>query len=569
MRDKIKEAFTTPSGRWNQKRIHAEENKQLRELISSLYPDASIDEAIWLSYYNQNTPHCGHCNVKMVFKSLKDGYGGKYCSNKCGGKASRAQVEKTNLQKYGSTNPFGFGTEKHKETILTKYGVENVFQHEDVKSKIKRTHLEKRGVDSWAKTPTARDAVGERLQNDWISSKRKYTNVVRYGCETPLGNKNIIEKTKCTVASKYGTDNVSKVPHILVAQQQSKSSKYKKNKLESLKGVVSLVSSAEDWLNKNSLLEWKCVGCDENFFSNLDDGKIPTCRKCHPRNKSVQQQEVLDFVRSLGVEAIDENTRSVISPLEIDIWCPREKIGIEFCGLYWHSEIYKTDKQYHKIKADLAEKHNIRIIQIFSDEWENKNEIVKSRISSLFGKAQKIYARKTMLRQIDNATAKKFFDENHIQGYVIAKMHLGLFYGDDLIAAASFGKCRWDRNFNELFRFCSAKNTTVVGGLSKLISAWLETDNTQFLSYCDRRWGDGHGYYASGFIELRRTEPGYFYTDFKNRYSRTIFQKHKLANKLPNYDENLTEVENMNNNKFYRIWDAGNLVMCYNGTSVK
>jgi len=568
MRDKIKAAFTSPSGRWNQKRIKAEENKELRELISSLYPDVDINEAIWLAYTDQKPPHCKYCDRKLQFKSLKDGYGGKYCSNVCGGKATRQQVEQTNLQRYGSKNPYGFGTDKHKEAVLTKYGVENVFQHEGVKAKIKKTHIEKRGVDSWAKTDHAKSIISESLHNANSSAKRKSTNVDRYGCVTPLGSKSVIEKRKRTVISKYGVDNVSKDANVLSLQQYTKSVKHKQNKLKSLAGIVDLVSDIAEWSNKNSVLQWKCVTCGETFFSNLDDGKTPTCRNCYPRNKSAQQEEVLEFVRSLGIEAIDENTRSIIPPLEIDIWCPKEKIGIEFCGLYWHCEIHKPNKEYHKTKADLAETQGIRIIQIFSDEWDIKNEIVKSRISSLFGKSHRIYARKTELRQIDNITAKKFFTDNHIQGYVIAKMHLGLFYENRLVAAASFGKCRWDRSSNELFRFCNEKNITVVGGLSKLISAWLKIDNTKLLSYCDRRWGDGHGYYASGFYELRRTEPGYYYTDFKTRYSRTLFQKHKLASRLKTFDKTLTEVENMKNNNFYRIWDAGNLVMCYNDTKV-
>ena len=36
-----------------------------------------------------------------------------------------------------------------------------------------------------------------------------------------------------------------------------------------------------------------------------------------------------------------------------------------------------------------------------------------------------------------------------------------------------------------------------------------------------------------------------------------MFMKHKLKDTLKVFDENLTEVENCNNNGFYRVWNCG------------
>lgn len=56
--------------------------------------------------------------------------------------------------------------------------------------------------------------------------------------------------------------------------------------------------------------------------------------------------------------------------------------------------------------------------------------------------------------------------------------------------------------------------------------------------------------------------PNYFY--FKKNsivlLNRLLFQKHKLIKILENYDEKLSEYENMEVNGYNRIFDCGNLV---------
>jgi hypothetical protein len=52
------------------------------------------------------------------------------------------RIEKTNLKKYGAINPLSKGTvsyEKRNKTVKEKYGVDNVFQHTDVKEKIRNS----------------------------------------------------------------------------------------------------------------------------------------------------------------------------------------------------------------------------------------------------------------------------------------------------------------------------------------------------------------------------------------------------------------------------------------------
>jgi hypothetical protein len=54
----------------------------------------------------------------------------------------KSRIEKTNLKKYGAINPLSKGTlsyKKRNKTVKEKYGVDNVFQHTDVKDKIRKS----------------------------------------------------------------------------------------------------------------------------------------------------------------------------------------------------------------------------------------------------------------------------------------------------------------------------------------------------------------------------------------------------------------------------------------------
>lgn len=90
----------------------------------------------------------------------------------------KERIEKTNLKKYGAINPLSKDTisfEKKNKTVKEKYGVDNVFQHPEVKEKIKNS------------------------------------NIDRYGAITHLSKKSILyNKYLKTIFEKYGTDNVAK-----------------------------------------------------------------------------------------------------------------------------------------------------------------------------------------------------------------------------------------------------------------------------------------------------------------------------------------------------------------------
>ena len=171
-----------------------------------------------------------------------------------------------------------------------------------------------------------------------------------------------------------------------------------------------------------------------------------------------------------------------------------------------------------------------RLIRVWEDQVLRDSEIVRSRLNSLIGISTRIHARETRVRKIDQPTLTSFLETNHLNVAVKSKIKYGLYNQDQLVAVGAFSKaCPVTRNgityrSHELIRYCSLLNTTVVGGLSKLLKHFIrEHDPEDIMTYVDREWSDGSGYEKLGFEVVGRTSPQTFYvseTTHKRYYSK-------------------------------------------------
>ena len=134
-----------------------------------------------------------------------------------------------------------------------------------------------------------------------------------------------------------------------------------------------------------------------------------------------------------------------------------------------------------------------------------------------------------------------------------------------MVALMTFGAIRYGKKPGyELLRYATTKNTTVVGGFSKLLKHFTRTHCPErIVSFADRRWSFGNVYETNGFSLAWASAPNYFYfrpEDPHTLKSRVVFQKHKLPSLLESFDPKKTEFENMSDNGWDRVWDCGNLV---------
>lgn len=283
---------------------------------------------------------------------------------------------------------------------------------------------------------------------------------------------------------------------------------------------------------------------------------------------SIAQHEIFKFVSDL-CDGFSHQDTQILSGREIDIINHEMKIGIEYNGLYFHSDKFK-DKKYHISKMKEMENLNYRLIYIWEDWWVRKKEIVKSMLTSILQKnTEKIYARNCEIREISDEESKIFLKKNHIQGGCVSKIRIGLFHNNELVSVMTFGKLRRvlgnvaKDNYWELLRFSSTINTQVVGGASKLFTFFIRQYNPlSVISYANRDWSVGNLYQKLGFQFLGMTEPGYFYAKGKLRFSRSKFTKDKLV-KL-GADKSKTESVIMDEMNYMKVWDTGNLKYIWN-----
>jgi hypothetical protein len=321
--------------------------------------------------------------------------------------------------------------------------------------------------------------------------------------------------------------------------------------------------------NFNEKYPFQCKRCNEVELHSIDSGKGPRCYKCD-KQFSTFQSEIQEFIKSLNPEeVVTFNDRTVIYPKELDIYLPGKKLAIECDSLCFHSERFGLkNKLYHLNKTKHCVLNGIRLIHIWDSEWRLKKEIIKSILGSfLNAKIEKIHARECEVRELKKSECSEFLSKNHLQGNDHSSIKLGLFFKNELVSVMTFCKSRFNKNVEwELSRYCNKLDTRVSGGASKLFSHFLRSHSpSSIISYSDRRFFDGEVYATLGFSFVDNTEPSYHYIidNYVTTTNRLSWQKHLLKNKLENFDEKLTEWENMMNHGFDRIWDCGHSKWIY------
>jgi hypothetical protein len=179
------------------------------------------------------------------------------------------------------------------------------------------------------------------------------------------------------------------------------------------------------------------------------------------------------------------------------------------------------------------------IVHLHFDVWERSRSIVLSRLRCKCGICDLRYmARKTIVRRMTRSEYVPFLMKNHLWGSIGAKYAYGLYPrdvvgdcqssgGNDPVAVVTFSSGRKITRANveyrsfELLRFCTAMDVTVVGGLSRLISAFIKDvasgghtsgdgsrrswENIDIVTSIDRDFGRGDAW--PNFVSVELMDP--------------------------------------------------------------
>lgn len=282
------------------------------------------------------------------------------------------------------------------------------------------------------------------------------------------------------------------------------------------------------------------------------------------------EEDVAEYIESITDYTIERQDKKVLNGRELDIYIPELRLAIEFNGTYWHSDIYK-DRDYHQQKTIDCAKQGIRLIHIFEYEWaeDNTREKLKALLKMVIANSNKvIYARNTELKQVEYSEAKRFTGENHLQNGAKSSVQYGLYYEDELIGCMTFGKPRFNNDYEwELIRLAWKNGYSIVGGAEKLFKAFVNQHNpNSIISYCDIAKFTGSVYKKLGFNTSEKdiTVPSYNWVSVNNEaISRYKTQKHKLIEQGLG-EENDTENEIMEKLGYFKLHDCGNLRFSWN-----
>lgn len=362
-----------------------------------------------------------------------------------------------------------------------------------------------------------------------------------------------INKTGCSVCAGKtiisGTNDLgTKKPELLAEWD------YQKNTLDPSK--ISSGSHLLAWWTCSAGHGWKAQIKSRALVGN-------GCSEC---SNSVSELEkgLRDYIQGLGISCVF-NTRDVIPPHELDIYCEEAAVAIEFNGLYWHSEKMGKDKKYHWNKYNQCKSQGIQLIQIWEDDWLYKGEIVKNMIKHKLNRSGKsVGARTLTLSRLSVLEARNFLDVHHLQGFRGASAHYGLKSDKtgEIHAVLSWSV---SNDVADVVRYAASGN--VQGGFQKLLSHAISRSQNlvKVQSYVDNDYGTGDVYAKAGFSLKSDKIYSYSYVKRGSRikehrlnYSPSSIRKKSKTDLSVVYRENMTERELADLNNLTRVWTSGN-----------
>lgn len=256
------------------------------------------------------------------------------------------------------------------------------------------------------------------------------------------------------------------------------------------------------------------------------------------------ENELREFIGSLGFKTSKYVIGKGCNRFEIDIYIEEKRVGIEFNGIYYHAlnGINRRSRNYHFNKNVTAYENGIELIQVWEDQWNTQPEVIKDIVAARLGliRGEKIYARKCEIREVNTKDYREFCEKYHVQGYRSATVKLGLYYKNELVQIASFNKARQysvagKNNYEwEWVRGCLSSNNKVIGGTSKLLKHFIDIYKpNNILCFSDWNLFSGKGYEESGFQFEGFTGPDKFYITKTNKMIRInrspyAYQQYKL-----------------------------------------
>ena len=507
---------------------------------------------------------------------------------------------KTNLERYGVENPFQSEEKKLKikETLIQTYGVEHPLQSEELKAKAKDTMLNKYGVKhalqseellNKARNTSIERHGGYALGSKKIKEKAKQTNLERYGVDNPMKDKKVQVKAKQSMLRKYGVEHALQSPEIEEKRRQTTINNYgverplqsevikerlRQTNLKNL-GVPYPMMSKSIVEKRNNTNIIRYGGFAPLHSVGVKEKESNTCQVRYGYPWACMRPEARKYSNDSGpnkafAKLLDENNISYVREFHIGSYSYDFKVGntlIEVDPTWTHNALVNPFKRsgvkenYHQLKSQTAKNSGYHCIHIF--DWDDVNKVVK-----LLQKGNNfIYARKCVIKDVDIDECSSYLVNNHLQGYCKGQeVCIGLYYNNELVSLMTFGKPRYNKNYEwELLRYCSSYQ--VIGGAEKLFKHFLKTYNPKsIISYCDNSKFIGKVYEKLGFTLKDEGSPScHWYSEKEKRHITDNLLRQRGYDQLFNehYGKGTSNEELIIQRGYLPVYDCGQSTWVY------
>ena len=554
--------------------------------------------------YCKNT-HYGPCPICGKPVAIKDIHAGPTtCSDEC----RRQLTAKTCLMKYGDTCVLNseYGRSKRIETCMKKYKTDHYSKTAEFRTRFENTMMERFGV----RTP---------LHSPDIYDKVRTTNEIRYGGVAPTCDPEVMRKVRNSTVVRhggigFGSPTISSKIRNTMIQKFGVDSPTKSNEIRDRISSTNILKYGFKYPMQNPDVRQRVritmkrrygveyIWQDPLRYAAIREKAMKTMLTRYGVKNASQSESLLEkssatFMRKYGVpwyvltpDCSDKNIHTRVSKLNRSFSDCLESAGIshslEFCVEHKffdfatdvalielnptithnsYISIFKNcspvDSDYHLKKSKLANSHGYRCIHVFDwDSWDHIIQLVSPSVP--------IYARCCVVKPVDMETANQFTNENHIQGSCRGQVvNYGLYFDNSLVAIMTFGKPRYNHHYDfELLRLCTLRGFRVIGGASKLFTAFV-TDHTDssVISYCDLAKFSGDVYTKIGMMLYEITPPAKVWSKGSRHITDNLLRQRGFDQLFrTSYGKGTNNEELMLKHGWLPVYDCGQAVYVWN-----
>lgn len=277
--------------------------EQFLEKCTKLFPEYDFSKIEWISYTTPITVTCKeHGDFEILPNKLYQQRGRcKKCSAKIMSEKSSANAE--------------YRLKKARQTNLEKYGVENPYQSEEIKQKIRKTSIERHGGIGLASKEIYKKVAKtkkEKYGDSTFTNREKCKQTVRerYGVDNVYASKEVLEKKKQVYLDHYGVDNPFKVKEVREKGKATMMSRY---------GYENYGKSKQS-----------------RQYLGSEEFKAKRRRTLHEHGtygKSQSEDRCYELLQSIFPNAVHHYTSDVY-PFECDMYVPELDLYVE-CNFFW------------------------------------------------------------------------------------------------------------------------------------------------------------------------------------------------------------------------------------------